>query len=93
MMILKNCKARDLKSMPKASVKRIINCKKNELIELVLDIEQYPKFIPYCIDSKVYQRDNKENEILISFMDNSSPIIAQEKSNPDLIYVLMPMRV
>ena len=30
----------------------------------------------------------KENEILISFMDNSSPIIAQEKSNPDLIYVL-----
>ena len=35
----------------------------------------------------------KENEIQISFMDNSSPIIAQEKSNPDLIYVLMPMRV
>ena len=35
----------------------------------------------------------KENEIQISFMDNSSPIIAQEKFNPDLIYVLMPMRV
>ncbi len=35
----------------------------------------------------------KENEIQISFLDNSSPIIAQEKSNPDLIYVLMPMRV
>ena len=35
----------------------------------------------------------KENEILISFLDNSSPIIAQEKSHPDLIYVLMPMRV
>jgi len=35
----------------------------------------------------------KENEIQISFMDNSSPIIAKEKSNPDLIYVLMPMRV
>ena len=51
--------------MPKASVKRTINCKKKELIELVLDIEKYPKFIPYCIDSKVYQRDNKENEILI----------------------------
>ena len=65
MMILKNCKARELKSMPKASVKRTINCKKKELIELVLDIEKYPKFIPYCIDSKVYQRDNKENEILI----------------------------
>ena len=34
-----------------------------------------------------------ENEIQISFHDNSSPIIAKEKSNPDLIYVLMPMRV
>ena len=64
-MISKNYNVIDLKSMPKASVKRIINCKKKELIELVLDIEQYPKFIPYCIDSKVYQRDNKENEILI----------------------------
>ena len=65
MMISKNYKVIDLKSMPKASVKRTINCKKKELIELVLDIEKYPKFIPYCIDSKVYQRDNKENEILI----------------------------
>ena len=35
----------------------------------------------------------KENEIQLSFMDNSSPIIAKEKTNPDLIYVLMPMRV
>ncbi len=35
----------------------------------------------------------EESEIEISFMDNSSPIIAKEKSNPDLIYVLMPMRV
>ncbi len=35
----------------------------------------------------------KESEIQMSFMDNSSPIIAKEKSNPDLIYVLMPMRV
>ena len=34
-----------------------------------------------------------ENEIQISFYDNSSPIIAKEKSNPDLTYVLMPMRV
>ncbi len=35
----------------------------------------------------------KEDEIQISFMDNSSPITAKEKSNPNLIYVLMPMRV
>ena len=29
--------------MPKASVKRLIECKKNDLINLVLDIEKYPK--------------------------------------------------
>ena len=64
-MTLKNFKEIELKLMPQASVKRIINCKKKELIELVLDIEKYPKFIPYCIDSKVYQRDDNDNELLI----------------------------
>ena len=51
--------------MPQASVKRIINCNKKDLIELVLDIEKYPDFIPYCLDSKVYSKEDKINEILI----------------------------
>ena len=34
-----------------------------------------------------------EEEVTLSFKDNASPIIAKEKSNPNLIYVLMPMRV
>lgn len=42
--------------MPKASVKRLINCKKENLINLVLDIDKYPEFIPYCLNSKVYER-------------------------------------
>ena len=29
--------------MPKASVKRLIECKKKDLIDLVLDIEKYKK--------------------------------------------------
>ena len=38
--------------------------------------------------------NNLEDEIVtLSFKDPSSPVIATEKSNPDLIYVLMPMRV
>ena len=38
--------------------------------------------------------DNLEDEeISIKLKDNSSPIIAQENSNKDLVYVLMPMRV
>ena len=42
--------------MPKASVKRLIECKKEQLIDLVLDIEKYPLFVPFCLDSKVYER-------------------------------------
>ena len=51
--------------MPKASVKRNINKKKDKLIEFVLDIEKYPEFIPFCLDSKVYDRKEKDNQILI----------------------------
>ena len=51
--------------MPQASVKRIINCNKKELIELVLDIEKYPDFIPYCLGSKIYSKEDRSNEILI----------------------------
>ena len=35
----------------------------------------------------------EDDEINLSFKDSSSPITASEKSNPNLIYVLMPMRV
>ena len=51
--------------MPKASVKRSINKKKDKLIEFVLDIEKYPEFIPFCLDSKVYDRKEENNQILI----------------------------
>ena len=51
--------------MPKASVKRSINKKKAKLIEFVLDIEKYPEFIPFCLDSKVYDRKEENNQILI----------------------------
>ena len=51
--------------MPKASVKRVINKKKNKLIEFVLDIEKYPEFIPFCLASKVYERKKEGDKILI----------------------------
>ena len=51
--------------MPKASVKRLIECKKEQLINLVLDIEKYPIFVPFCIDSKVYEKKNKGDFLLI----------------------------
>ena len=51
--------------MPKASVKRLIKCKKEHLIDLVLDIEKYPQFVPFCLDSKVYERNEKDDLLLI----------------------------
>ena len=51
--------------MPNASVKRIINKKKDKLIEFVLDIEKYPEFIPFCLGSKVYERKVEDDQILI----------------------------
>ena len=51
--------------MPKASVKKLIECKKEQLIDLVLDIEQYPAFVPFCVDSKIYEKNEKGNLLLI----------------------------
>ena len=51
--------------MPKASVKRLIKCKKKQLIDLVLDIEKYPEFVPFCLDAHVYEKKEKDNLILI----------------------------
>ena len=51
--------------MPKASVKRLIECKKNQLIDLVLDIEKYPEFVPFCLDAHVYEKKEKDDLISI----------------------------
>ncbi len=51
--------------MPKASVKRSIECNKEQLINLVLDIEKYPIFVPFCLDAKIYERKDQGDLILI----------------------------
>ena len=81
--------------MPKASVKRLIECNKKQLINLVLDIESYPSFIPYCIDSKVYEKKEKENiiSIIADLTIGKGPFKATYKSDvkfyksTDTIYV------
>ena len=51
--------------MPKASVKRSIKCKKQQLIDLVLDVEKYPEFVPFCLDAKVYKKKEKGDLLLM----------------------------
>ena len=54
--------------MPKASVKRLIECKKDQLIDVVLDIEKYPEFVPFCLGSHVYEK-NKEGSYTLIIAD------------------------
>ena len=54
--------------MPKASVKRLIKCNKNQLIDLVLDIEKYPEFVPFCLDAHVYEK-NIEGDLTLIIAD------------------------
>ena len=51
--------------MSSASLKKIIPCKKDQLVEMVLDIEKYPEFVPWCIEGKIYQKNQSHD--LISF--------------------------
>jgi len=51
--------------MSSATIKKIIPCKKKQLIEMVLDIEKYPEFVPWCIEGKIYDRNDSVD--LITF--------------------------
>ena len=81
--------------MPKASVKRLIECNKEQLVDLVLDIESYPKFIPYCLDAKIYEKKEEKDLILIiaDLTIGKGPLKATYKSDvkfnksTDTIYV------
>ena len=51
--------------MPSASIKKKIPCSKKNLIEMVLDIEKYPEFVPWCLDGKIHDKIYKGDTIEI----------------------------
>jgi len=51
--------------MPSASIKKKISCSKKNLIEMVLDIEKYPEFVPWCLDGKINDKIDKGEVIEI----------------------------
>ena len=69
--------------MPKASVTRHIARDKQTLIDFVLDIEKYPEFIPFCIDSKVYETNDKGDvkKIIADLTIGKRPFIDTYKSD------------
>ena len=69
--------------MPKASVTRHITSDKQTLIDFVLDIEKYPEFIPFCIDSKVYEINDERDvkKIIADLTIGKRPFIDTYKSD------------
>ena len=81
--------------MPSASIKKKISCSKKNLIEMVLDIEKYPEFVPWCLDGKIHDKIDKGDTIEIkadltigrsSFRDTYKSFVIYNKSE-DSIHV------
>jgi coenzyme Q-binding protein COQ10 len=51
--------------MPSTSIKKKIPCSKKNLIEMVLNIEKYPEFVPWCLDAKIHDKIDKGDTIEI----------------------------
>jgi len=49
--------------MQSASIEKIIFCNKKNLIDMVLDIEKYPDFVPWCLEGKI--KEKKETKDFI----------------------------
>ena len=51
--------------MSSATIKKIISCNKKNLIHIVLDIEQYPQFVPWCLVGKIHKKKETKDFIEI----------------------------
>ena len=81
--------------MPSASIKKEIPCSKENLIKMVLDIEKYPEFVPWCLDGRIHSKNNKGDKIEITadltigkffFNDTYKSLVIYDKAS-DLIHV------
>ena len=52
--------------MPSASIKKKIPCSKENLIKMVLDIEKYPEFVPWCLNGKIHNKKDKGSSVEIT---------------------------
>ena len=52
--------------MPSASITKKIPCSKKNLIDMVLNIEKYPEFVPWCLGGKIYTNIDKGSTVEIT---------------------------
>ena len=84
--------------MPSASIKKEIPCSKENLIKMVLDIERYPEFVPWCLEGKIHSKNVKENKIEITadltigksfFNETYKSFVIYEKSSDSILVTNM----
>ena len=51
--------------MPEASITKIIPCNKKDLVTMILDIEKYTEFVPWCLSGTVHKKDDRPDMIEI----------------------------
>tara|TARA_Y100000590_G_scaffold79937_1_gene88769 strand:+ start:3897 stop:4346 length:450 start_codon:yes stop_codon:yes gene_type:complete len=84
--------------VPSASIKKEIPCSKENLIKLVLDIEKYPEFVPWCLGGKIYSKKDKGDKIEITadltigksfFNETYKSFVIYEKSSDSILVTNM----
>ena len=81
--------------MPSSSIKKEISCSKDNLIKMVLDIEKYPEFVPWCLNGKIHKKEEKGDKIEIiadltigkSFFNETYKSLVIYEKNSDFILV------
>jgi len=81
--------------MPSTSITKEIPCSKENLIKMVLDIEKYPEFVPWCLSSKIHKTEDKGDKIEIiadltigkSFFNDTYKSLVIYKKSSDSIHV------
>ena len=80
--------------MPFASIKKKIPCSKKNLIEMVLDIEKYPEFVPWCLEGKIHEKIDRGDSIEIKadltigrsfFKDTYKSLVIYNKSKDSIL--------
>ncbi len=54
--------------MPTHHEKKILPYKKDELFELISDINSYPLFLPWCIGARITEKNEDENIVFADLM-------------------------
>jgi len=79
--------------MPSASIIKKIPCSKKNLIKMVLDIDKYPEFVPWCVGGKIHNKIDKGNTVEIIadltigksfFRETYKSFVIYDKSNDSI---------